>query len=136
MTSLRRHLFATTWIAVSSYALVLALATAHVCWDREHTHQGSEASDCPMHHGTSPMSHGTGHHEHQGHATTSDGGHHRGPQIACRCPQDILSTYLGPVAIVEAPVSSVPFVQVARLDPVTGTSALDLHTPPPSPPPR
>src|SRR5688500_4138212 len=116
----RRRLFVTSWATLSAQVLILALGTAQVCADREHTHGGIAAPDCRMHH-QSGSAHDVAEHAHHGHA--SDAATDRA-QIKCRCASDLLPTYLGQLAVLEPPLWS-PLIEAALLEPLSDTATAD-----------
>src|SRR5688572_2039001 len=127
MVASRRRFVVTSWATLSAQLLVLVLGTAQVCADREHTHGGTAAPDCQMHHqsGNAHVSE----HAHHGHASDERA------QIKCRCASDLLPTYLGQEAVLELPVAS-PFAEAAPLGRRSAFSTADHAFSPPSPPPR
>jgi hypothetical protein len=119
---------------LSAQVLVLALGTAQLCLEREHTHGGIAAPDCPMHHQSAGASDAS-EHAHHSHSTASDvptGDE----QITCHCSGDLSLMYLGPVGVFEFASAPSPFVEGALLDSPSATSAADRYFSPPSPPPR
>ena len=120
-----------SWATLSVQVLVLALGTAQVCADREHTHGGVAAPDCRMHHQPG-SSHHVSEHAHNGHTSDTEPGD---AQISCRCANDLLPTYLGQVAVLELPAQS-PSFEVGVLDAPGGDFTVDHSFSPPSPPPR
>jgi hypothetical protein len=136
MARFQRRLFVTAWVTLSVQALVLALGALHVCWNGEHTHGGVAALDCPMHHQGSRQPDGSADHHHHGHSATADVSEGAGPQISCRCSNDLRSIVLGQVAIVEVQLSASPLTEGALLNPAADRSVVDEHFSPPFPPPR
>ena len=135
MVAFRRQVVVIARATLSMQALVLALGTAQVCLDREHTHGGVAVPDCPMHH-QAPNTPGDAGHAHHGHPTTTDATNGGSPQITCRCPTDVLSTFVGLFAVVDPPLTASSLVPTALLGPPRNTSAPDHDSSPPSPPPR
>ena len=132
LAALRRHLLITTWVIVSTQSLVVALGTAQVCVDRQHTHAGLAAPDCAMHHqhaGGSASGHA--HHGHNGASPQSTD-----VQISCRCSIDVPATLLGESGIVESPVVASPSLHVVLLARPPAESFPEHVNPPSSPPPR
>lgn len=136
VTKFRRHLFATAWVTLSVQTFVIALGTAQVCQDREHTHGGIPAPDCPMHHQVQTASEVVQHHSHHGHATAPEVPGSGGQRMTCRCSDDGPSLFLGQSAIRPAPASWSPVLIAVTLDAPGDPSVTDLWISPPSPPPR
>jgi hypothetical protein len=136
MTALRRRLFAVTWTILSVHALGVVLGAADVCRDREHTHGGVAAPDCPMHHRAdtdAPQDH---HHAHHINASSSDGASSSSAQLSCHCPGDASTILLGQLAVLQLPVSHTPLLQAVVLAAFCEPNVADLLFSPLSPPPR
>ena len=136
---LRRRLPIATWVIVSTQSLVLALGTAQVCADGEHTHGGKPEPDCAMHHhgpGAAKAATGDTHHDHAASPAAHDATHNAAAQLSCRCWNEVPSTYLGHSAIVERPFNALPFLQAALLTPAATDTYSDHDMSPASPPPR
>ena len=134
---LRRRLPIATWVIVSTQSLVLALGTAQVCADGEHTHGGKPAPDCAMHHRGGGAAHETGggpHHDHTAsHSAPADSA---AAQLSCRCSKEVPSTFLGHTAIIERSFNATPSLPVAALNPAAVDAYSDRDVSPASPPPR
>lgn len=132
----RRRLAIVTSVIVSTQSLVLALGTAQVCSDREHTHGGKPAPDCAMHHHSGGAAHADGgtHHDHA--AAHSAPAHRAAAQLSCRCSNEAPSTFLGHTAIIERSFNATPSLQAAVLNPVVAGAYSDRDESPASPPPR
>jgi hypothetical protein len=134
MVKSRRRLFVTSWATLSAQVLVLALGTAQVCVEREHTHGGIAAPDCPTHHQSARAS-DVSEHAYHSHSTASDV-QPSDEQITCRCSSDLSLMYLGQVGVLDFAGAPSSFVEGALLDPPSATSTADRYFSPPSPPPR
>jgi hypothetical protein len=136
MTALRRHLFGVTWTILSVHALFVVLGAADVCRDREHTHGGVAAPDCPMHHRVDSDADQGHHHAHHIDASSSDGASSGSAQLSCHCPGDAPTIVLGQLAVLQLPVSHRPLLQAVVLAAFSEPNVADLLFSPPSPPPR
>jgi hypothetical protein len=136
MTPVRRHLAVVTWTILSLHALGVPLGVAQACREREHTHGGVAADDCPMHHRMELDAQRVSLHSHHGHASSSDAHDSRGARLSCHCPGDASPIFLGQVGVPQAPTTSAPFIEAVVLDALTGPLAADRSSSPPSPPPR
>jgi hypothetical protein len=136
MATFGRRLIVTTWATLAALTLVVALSAAQVCLDREHTHGGAVAPDCPMHHQARDKEGVAQNVFHHDHTKTTDVGNRSGQQIGCRCSNDITEAYLGQVAILKAPRVGSPQIQAVLMDLPSDVPAVDNLFPPPSPPPR
>jgi hypothetical protein len=125
-----------TWVIVSTQSLVLAVGTAQVCADGEHTHGGKPAPDCAMHHHSVSAAHldGGTHHDHA--AAHSAPAHRAAAQLSCRCSNKAPSTFLGHTAIIERSFNATPSLQAAVLNPVVADAYSDRDESPASPPHR
>ena len=132
LAALRRHLLMTTWVIVGTQSLVVALGTAQVCVDRQHTHAGLAAPDCAMHHEHGGRS--ASGHAHYGHNAASP--QSTDVQISCRCSTDVPATLLGESGIVESPVVASVSLHVVLLARPPAESFPAHVNPPSSPPPR
>lgn len=137
MSAFRGHLLAATRLVLSLHVVGAVLGAAQVCIDRPHTHGGREAPTCPMHHQQSPVPA----------ASASHHAHHQTPpapapvesgttRMSCDCSGDLLTFFLGQLAMLAPPPSTSPFVQAVALDVLSDPFAVDLWYAPPSPPPR
>jgi hypothetical protein len=136
MTALRRHLFAVTWMILSVHGLAVVLGAVDACRDREHTHGGVTAPDCPMHHRVDPDAHQGHDHAHHINASSSDGAGSGSAQLSCHCPGDVPTILLGQLAVLQLPVLHTPFLQAVLLAAFSEPNVADLLFSPPSPPPR
>lgn len=137
MAALRRHLLAATWMILSLHATGAVLGAAQVCREQAHTHGGVPAPDCPMHHQQAPSpAEPASHHAHHGEAPAPAPVDSGSARLSCHCSGDVLTYFLGQIAVVPPPSSYLPFVQVVALDVPGEPLAVDLWSAPPSPPPR
>jgi len=132
LAALRRRLLVTSWVVVSTQSLVVALGTAQMCADPEHTHAGVAAPDCAMHHqhGPAPVL-GDPHHGHTGPSQADTD-----IRIGCRCSTDMPPTFLGENGMIERPLVTSPSMQVLLLSLPSVEPSPDHVVPPSSPPPR
>ena len=135
---LRRRLTIATWVTVSTQSLVLALGTAQLCANGEHTHAGKAAPDCAMHHHNGSAAHATGgtHHDHGAASPVAYAAHSGAAQLSCRCSDEAPSTFLGHTALIERPFNAPPSLQAASLTPAAADAYSDRGVSPASPPPR
>ena len=136
MIALRRHLFGVTWAILSVHVSVGVLGAALLCSEREHTHGGVVAPDCPMHHTTNADGQPLDHHAHHSAMTPSDADGSAAARVSCRCSGDLLTLFIGQLAVLHPPVSHAPFMQAVLFGPLSKPNALDRWVSPPSPPPR
>jgi hypothetical protein len=130
-----RTIGATAVATVMLQVTIAVFATLDVCFERPHTHGGTAAPDCPMHHQPRDNASTAPHHAHHGQAMNT-GVDRSAPQIACRCPDAVTQIYFGQIAILQAPPPRSPFVRAVPLDPPSDVPALEHHLSPPPPPPR
>jgi hypothetical protein len=132
----RRHLAAVTWLILSAQTLVLALGTARVCWEGNHTHGGVPAPHCAMHHQTGSDAPSMHHGSHDHHATASETVADSGASMTCRCSNDVIPLDFGQTAFVLVSASWTAVLSVAILDRQSDPPVVDVLFSPPSPPPR
>lgn len=132
----RRMIGATAIITVTLQLAITAVATMNVCLERPHTHGGTAAPDCPMHHQSRGNPDAGQHHSHHGQAMNKSVEERSAQQITCRCPSDVTQIYLGQVAILQTHPPRSPFVQAVPLDPPSDAPVVDHDFSPPPPPPR
>lgn len=136
MRVFRRRLAAATWLILSAQTLVLALGTARVCWDGNHTHGGVPAPDCAMHHQAGSDAPSTHHGSHDHHATAAETATDSGASMICSCSNDVIPFDFGQTAFVPVSAPWTPFVPVAVLALQSDPPVVDVLFSPPSPPPR
>lgn len=131
---IRRRLAIATWSIVSTQSLVLALGTAQVCAQGEHTHAGRAAPECAMHHhGGGTNATGDAHHHDAAESFAASGA---AAQLSCRCSTEVPSTFLGYHGLIERPFVTLPALHAVPLTPAVVAPYSDRTVLPASPPPR
>jgi hypothetical protein len=129
MGRLRRQLGIVTVAVAILQTAIVTFGALRPCWSTEHTHAGTTAPECPMHHHQPAHAPQAGQHHHGG--STEDGA-----RVTCRCSNDPATPYLGPSAIVVQPPSMLPTIQIAALPAEGRLFRTDVRFSPPAPPPR
>ena len=133
MSLLRRFVVSMTLATLVLHVAAVGLGAFRGCSEREHTHAGAAAKDCPMHHlaDVQPT-----HAAHAGHGNAGAEPTDDRDQVRCGCFGTATSPYVGPACIL---VSATSLLRVMPTEPVTpgaDESAASLRFPPPPPPPR
>ena len=133
MNGVRSRVCLIALATITVQVAVIALSMLRVCGDVEHTHGGTAAPDCPMHHHAEPPPAAQAHHDHGSMAADASRTDER---VSCRCTSDVIAVYYGPDGVVAIPGPLLAPVLATQIDVSRDPQPASLLFPPDAPPPR
>jgi len=104
-----------------------------VCANRQHTHNGRPAPDCPMHHGhDAPASQPAGHQHHHHSEPATDAG----AQLACGCSASLPAFLVASPGVIAEPISIARPMTTSLTASQQPTTPREQSSAPLTPPPR